>query len=69
MPGKIHSKRQFRFLKAVEAGAVRAPGLSKAKAHEMTEAESSSTLRNLPESKGGRRKMRSKLDGYKRRKK
>jgi hypothetical protein len=40
MPAKAVSKRQFRFFKAVESGSVKAKGLSKAKAKEMTAGQS-----------------------------
>ena len=38
MPAK--SKAQFRFMKAVESGSVKAPGLSKEKAAEFTKGQS-----------------------------
>ena len=33
----VKSRAQFRFMKAVESGSVKAPGLSAEKAHEFTE--------------------------------
>lgn len=47
MPAK--SKAQFRFMKAVESGYIKAPGLSKEKAHEYTSENKS--LKELPEKK------------------
>lgn len=46
MPNKAKSKRQFRFFKAVESGAAEAPGLTPAKAKEMTGGQSP---KGLPE--------------------
>lgn len=43
------SKAQFRFMKAVESGKVKAPGLSKAKAAEYA---SNKSLKDLPEKVG-----------------
>lgn len=40
------SKAQFRFMKAVESGDVKAPGLTKEKAHEYTQGQSP---KGLPE--------------------
>jgi hypothetical protein len=48
MPAK--SKSQFRFMKAVENGSIKVPGLSKEKAHEYTSENKS--LKGLPEKKG-----------------
>jgi hypothetical protein len=44
MPAK--SKKQFRFMKAVESGAIKKKGLSKEEAREYTEGQSPG---NLPE--------------------
>lgn len=43
------SKQQFRFMKAVEGGYIKKPGLSKEKAKEFTSENKS--LKNLPEKK------------------
>lgn len=40
------SKQQFKFMKAVEGGYIKAPGLSKSEAKEYTEGQSP---KNLPE--------------------
>lgn len=47
MPAK--SKKQYRFMKAVEGGYIKPKGLSKSEAKEYTEGQSP---KNLPESKG-----------------
>jgi hypothetical protein len=51
MPAR--SRAQFRFMKAVESGAVKAPGLSKAKAREFTAGQSP---KGLPARKRRRKK-------------
>ena len=50
MPRKATSKAQYRWFKAVESGAVKAPGLSPAQAKEMTEGQ---TQAGLPERSSG----------------
>lgn len=42
MPAK--SKQQFKFMKAVETGSIKVPGLSKEKAHEYTQGQSPKDL-------------------------
>lgn len=42
MPSK--SKQQFKFMKAVESGAIKAPGLSKSEAKEYTAGQSPKDL-------------------------
>lgn len=44
MPAK--SKKQFKFMKAVESGSVKAPGLSKKEAAEYTKGQSPKKLPN-----------------------
>ncbi len=44
MPAKVISKKQFRWFKAVEAGDVKAPGLSQKQAGEMTANQSPAGL-------------------------
>lgn len=48
------SKRQFRFMKAVEGGYIKAPGLSREKAAEFTNGQSP---KRLPESAKKKKRM------------
>ena len=58
MPRKATSKAQYRWFKAVEAGDVKAPGLSPSQAAEMTEGQSQAGLPERSRKAGrGRRKQ------------
>lgn len=46
------SKQQFKFMKAVESGSIKAPGLSKDKAHEFTEGMTKNRFKKLKEKIG-----------------
>jgi len=50
MPSR--SKAQYRFMKAVESGAVKAPGLSPEKAHEFTDSMTKKRFGKLKEKLG-----------------
>lgn len=54
MPSR--SKAQYRFMKAVEKGDVKAPGLSKAEAKEFTDSTSSKRFSKLKEEMSKKRK-------------
>lgn len=47
------SKQQFKFMKAVESGSIKTPGLSKEKAHEFTEGMSKKRFSKLKEKVNG----------------
>lgn len=57
MPDKAKSKAQFRFLKGVETGSIKKPGLSKKKAAEMLGNESPKGLPERLTPKGKPKKL------------